>query len=91
MQPLTQGDPAYLCGKGVAASAWASKVRASVGKMIAHFSDFATAAVRGCRWKTTRQRASLRAGEARLLPARGAVEKRPCGGADSGSGCAGSD
>ncbi|MEJ5312220.1 MAG: hypothetical protein WHX52_20845 [Anaerolineae bacterium] len=39
---------------------------------------------------TTRQRASIRSGEACLLPARGVVEERSCGRADSVSGSAGS-
>jgi len=55
----------------------------SLRRMIAQRRDFATAVVRGCRWMTTRQRASLRSGEARLLPARGAVERRSRGGTDS--------
>jgi len=61
----------------------------SLRRMIAQRRDFATAAVRGCRWRTTRQRASLRSGEARLLPARSAVERRARDGADSVSGGAG--
>ena len=43
-------------------------VARSTPRMIAQFRDFTTAAARGCRWRTTRQRASLRSGEARLLP-----------------------
>jgi len=43
-------------------------VARSTPRMIARRRDFATAAARGCRWMSTRQRASLRSGEARRLP-----------------------
>jgi len=70
---------------------WCKSTGQSLRRMIAQRRDFATAAARGCRWMTTRQRASLRSGEARRLPARSAVERRARDGADSVSGCTGSD
>jgi len=55
-----------LPGKAPRGGCGAVGVARSTPRMMARFRDFTTAAVRGCRWMTIRQRASLRSGEARL-------------------------
>jgi len=47
---------------------WCKSTAQSLRRMIAQRRDFTTAAVRGCRWMTTRQRASPDRSKARWLP-----------------------